>query len=521
MEKQKKFASFELDKVISSFVFDDRLFVLTKNMFKAGRIETYNFNSKRYVMEMVTNDIEAVSSFEIHGIASDSKDQVLITGTGTFQDGTSGLKVFQLTKRSPSEAMNNTGGLSLLYNMQIMNVSAQNRPHLEKYTVNIAGDKAIFYGGTDQHQDIKSTIYSLNLSPNLDELQGVVGGGGGGLFGQRNIAPRHAFAFQQIQQETQNEAPEPRFNHSSVVLNGELYIFGGQAFDDILLNDLWRFDISTRVWTRITQPDFKIPGRAHGLATTDQKKLYFSGGTDKDGLVCNDMIVYNPQSDTIQVYKFEPSSEPIHSLFYYWGKVLTSRGRDVLFSNFESEPFLEVTGSNGKIASKSGQDDLKRFFTEMPFPDITFKVEGQEISGHKALLSIRCPHFGRAFSSNMKESYSDVIEIPDIKADVFKGLLEYLYCGKIPKDENLAIGLFEVSEMYLLPDLRNKCEYFLIQSLSLENTTEIILLAQKYGADKLKIAGLQFLNVNRHKLDDADLNRFDKDLLIEIIKFGK
>ena len=121
----------------------------------------------------------------------------------------------------------------------------------------------------------------------------------------------------------------------------------------------------------------------------------------------------------------------------------------------------------------------------------------------------------------MKESFSDVIEIPDMKADVFKGLLEYLYCGKIPKEEKLAMELFEVSEMYLLPDLRKKCEHFLIQSLRSDNVINKTLLAQRFSADKLKNAALKFLSINRQSISDGDFNQLDKDFLIELIKFSK
>jgi len=186
------------------------------------------------------------------------------------------------------------------------------------------------------------------------------------------------------------------------------------------------------------------------------------------------------------------------------------------------KPYLEIFGQQNKESIKTKDNtlqDFRKLFAEMPYHDITFKVEDQGIPAHRALLSIRCPHFMQVFPAGIKDPKNKVIEIPDIKADVFKGLLEYLYCGEVPDDEKIVTELLKASETYQLEDLQNKCEDFLVLNLTIDNVTTLAPLAKKYKAQKLKNAALRFIKANENKFDEGDLNQFDKDFLIEIISF--
>jgi len=40
---------------------------------------------------------------------------------------------------------------------------------------------------------------------------------------------------------------------------------------------------------------------------------------------------------------------------------------------------------------------MRQYFEEKPFPDVTFKVQGEEVSAHRRILSVRCPFFGELF----------------------------------------------------------------------------------------------------------------------------
>jgi len=62
------------------------------------------------------------------------------------------------------------------------------------------------------------------------------------------------------------------------------------------------------------------------------------------------------------------------------------------------DPYIENEESR-KNKYKEEFADLKKLFDNKMYSDIKFKVEGEEIPAHKALLAAKCPYFERAFSS--------------------------------------------------------------------------------------------------------------------------
>jgi len=97
--------------------------------------------------------------------------------------------------------------------------------------------------------------------------------------------------------------------------------------------------------------------------------------------------------------------------------------------------------------------------------------------------------------------------------------LEYLYCGEIPKDENVVIELLKASEVYQIEELREKCQEYLEFNLRIDNVANLATLARNYKASQLKTAVLKFIKANESKFDVGDFNQFDKDFLIEILMY--
>jgi len=128
--------------------------------------------------------------------------------------------------------------------------------------------------------------------------------------------------------------------------------------------------------------------------------------------------------------------------------------------------------------------------------DIVFKVEDQEFPAHKSILIERCQFFKNMFSSGMSESYSPVIEISDTTASVFKGFLTYVYLSTIVVDEELAIGLFEFSERYMIDEVKEACEDYLKEVLTVDNCSRIFEMACLHGAESLKNKTLGFFKAN-------------------------
>ena len=56
----------------------------------------------------------------------------------------------------------------------------------------------------------------------------------------------------------------------------------------------------------------------------------------------------------------------------------------------------------------------------------------QEVEAHRCVLAVRSDHFRAMFSSGMRESLEQRVVIPDMRLQVFRALLVYLYCDILP-----------------------------------------------------------------------------------------
>lgn len=80
---------------------------------------------------------------------------------------------------------------------------------------------------------------------------------------------------------------------------------------------------------------------------------------------------------------------------------------------------------------QSLSSDLKNYINNPALCDVRFNVEGKTIHAHKVILGARSPHFKAMFTSQFKESFANVIEIPEISASLFLALLEFIYTDSI------------------------------------------------------------------------------------------
>lgn len=79
----------------------------------------------------------------------------------------------------------------------------------------------------------------------------------------------------------------------------------------------------------------------------------------------------------------------------------------------------------GLSSPGSLQEDFQKLLTSRNLADVTFTVEGETIQCHKCIVAIRCPKLAPLLEKQ------DSIEISDISAEDFKGLLQFMYTDKI------------------------------------------------------------------------------------------
>ena len=104
------------------------------------------------------------------------------------------------------------------------------------------------------------------------------------------------------------------------------------------------------------------------------------------------------------------------------------------------------------------------------------------------------------FQTNLTERQTNTLQINDIKPDVFAEVLRFLYTDHVENLDALATELLPVADKYMLGMLKAKCEASLSRNVTLENFSELLLLADLYSADGLKRVVLDFV---RFRLEDV------------------
>ena len=160
---------------------------------------------------------------------------------------------------------------------------------------------------------------------------------------------------------------------------------------------------------------------------------------------------------------------------------------------------------------KSVLKHLDTIFTQQTNCDVQFCFDGgQQIGAHKNILAARSPVFSAMFEHNMQETKTGQVNIQDAQLDIFKQLLHYIYCGRLPMPltESTSHSLLIVAEKYDVVDLKEECAKFLVSTIRMDNAINLLLVAHQQSVEKMKEGVIYFIKQNAKqivKLDDWDM----------------
>ncbi|GFT05880.1 speckle-type POZ protein-like B [Nephila pilipes] len=127
------------------------------------------------------------------------------------------------------------------------------------------------------------------------------------------------------------------------------------------------------------------------------------------------------------------------------------------------------------------------------FVDVHLKCGSVAIPAHKNILSMRSPVFSAMFSSEMKESRKNEVDITDVDVPVLRMMLKYVYTGKV---ENLTVSsagdLLFAADKYQLKGLKTRCSDYLKSTVSIQNVLGILSLGDLLDPD-LKMFAMDFI----------------------------
>ncbi|UJR09215.1 hypothetical protein I4U23_013463 [Adineta vaga] len=131
----------------------------------------------------------------------------------------------------------------------------------------------------------------------------------------------------------------------------------------------------------------------------------------------------------------------------------------------------------------------------VPFnDDIDESIESPVIfHAHKLILAARSPVFAAMFSNRTLENTTNTIDINDLHPNTIQSMLEYIYTGKVTDIKKSTVELYRCADKYQLEDLRLQAEMALMNSLSIDTSAEILLLADQHHSEDLKSRVIQFI----------------------------
>ncbi|KAJ3685525.1 hypothetical protein LUZ61_014689 [Rhynchospora tenuis] len=146
--------------------------------------------------------------------------------------------------------------------------------------------------------------------------------------------------------------------------------------------------------------------------------------------------------------------------------------------------------------------DLHQHFGELlksgEGTDVTFEVDKEAFRAHRNVLAARSPVFKAQLFGSMMESKMDKITIEDMKADVFKIMLQYIYTDILPSEvevsSEMVQHLLAAADRYGLERLKVICEANLCDSLDVETAATTLVLAEQHNCGQLKNICIDFVS---------------------------
>ncbi|CAL5049198.1 unnamed protein product [Urochloa decumbens] len=153
--------------------------------------------------------------------------------------------------------------------------------------------------------------------------------------------------------------------------------------------------------------------------------------------------------------------------------------------------------------------DLHRQFGELlrsqKGTDITFLVAGEHVPAHRSLLAARSPVFMAELFGGMKEMVAaPCVEVKDMKVEVFRAMLHFVYTDTVPELDQLkedqatvmARRLLEAADRYGLQRLKRICVEKVCTAINVNNVAATLALAEQHGCLKLKARCMKFTMAN-------------------------
>ncbi len=126
-----------------------------------------------------------------------------------------------------------------------------------------------------------------------------------------------------------------------------------------------------------------------------------------------------------------------------------------------------------------------KFVNNPELSDVQFRVEGRIFYAHKLALISASPRFQSMLNSRFCEGSPPVLQINDIRYDIFHLVMTYLYnggLGSVKVNGGDVLELMAAANFFQLPGLLRHCEDLCAPLVDLDNIVSYYIHAKVYQA---------------------------------------
>ena len=191
-----------------------------------------------------------------------------------------------------------------------------------------------------------------------------------------------------------------------------------------------------------------------------------------------------------------------------WGAAIDSEGNIVVLE-YNGHRLRYVTAGLTPPANQevfpliqsSFRKDMLTFMNDTKHTDVTFVVEGEQITGHRGLLAARSQYFQTLLGGPFREGQSGKpIEIKDASASAFRAVLGYLYTDELSFDTADIVPVMTYAQLLGLDRVVNFCLQTCRRELGPQNAVIWCVQAQELGLDDLHRASFAYVSRNLRRI---------------------
>lgn len=374
----------------------------------------------------------------------------------------------------------------------ISNLIPSQRIH---HTCNIIGNKMIIFGGVGKY--FSNELFVFDFEQNCWKKENISDIG---------------------------HNPPCLYGHSSFIDGPKIWILGGRTIDklsegyiyslDTQLSiveplDLGKNNLTTDLLSMMNIKDYS------DLIIQTKDEIFYS---HQSLIKIRCPLLYKKVKDSIIELEKEYKSflkflEFLYSDIIYDFDQITEEERKELNELAEEYKLerLQCLLNDKNLPVSTLSSDMILVLKEGVFTDISFEIENEVINAHKYVLVSR---------SNIIMLFEE--DKINIKPQIFKSILEYLYSGTVKIEFDYSIELLISSETLGIERLSRMCQNLIQKKINIYNVSRILNIADQYDIVHLRKACISFIMLHFNQVQKTNgFKTLDKEIKIELKEMKK